>query len=120
MDPSVLRQLVTVEPANSSMAAPAAPARAILPQSDKPIELDQFRRPAITRTSTHGTTNPEDLENSRPTTPVGGREGDGTEIIQSTWNPYMNRFRVLSACLLNFGNGLNDSAPGALIPYMEK
>jgi len=32
----------------------------------------------------------------------------------------MNRFRVLSVCLLNFGNGLSDSAPGALIPYIEK
>jgi fucose permease len=31
----------------------------------------------------------------------------------------MNRFRVLSCCLIYFGNGLNDSAPGALIPYIE-
>ncbi|KAL8947842.1 MAG: hypothetical protein Q9222_005913 [Ikaeria aurantiellina] len=32
----------------------------------------------------------------------------------------MNKYRLLSACLMCFGNGLNDSAPGALIPYMEK
>lgn len=31
----------------------------------------------------------------------------------------MNKFRHLSACLEYFGNGLNDSAPGALIPYIE-
>ena len=30
------------------------------------------------------------------------------------------KWRVLSNCLMGFGNGLNDSAPGALIPYMEK
>lgn len=40
--------------------------------------------------------------------------------MQGVWDPYMNRFRLLSICLMNFGNGLNDSAPGALIPYMEK
>ncbi|KAL8967902.1 MAG: hypothetical protein Q9197_005164 [Variospora fuerteventurae] len=32
----------------------------------------------------------------------------------------MNRWRFLSACLMCFANGLNDSAPGALIPYLEK
>lgn len=32
----------------------------------------------------------------------------------------MNRFRLLSVCLINFLNGLSDSASGPLIPYMEK
>ena len=27
---------------------------------------------------------------------------------------------MLSVCLMNFGNGLNDGAPGALIPYLER
>jgi hypothetical protein len=40
--------------------------------------------------------------------------------MQSVWEPYMNRFRLLAMCLILFGNGLNDSAPGPLIPYMEK
>jgi hypothetical protein len=40
--------------------------------------------------------------------------------MQSFSNPPMNRFRMLSVCLMNFGNGLSDSAPGALIPYIEK
>lgn len=79
-----------------------------------------------------------DLEMSRPTTPAtsgggaggggGGRVNgadadagpdDGVEALQSLWDPWMNRFRMASACLNNFCNGLNDSAPGALIPYME-
>ena len=40
--------------------------------------------------------------------------------IQTVWHPYGNRFRVLAACLTCFGNGLNDSAPGALIASIEK
>jgi fucose permease len=31
----------------------------------------------------------------------------------------MNRWRVLAACLVYFGNGVNDSVVGALIPSME-
>lgn len=63
---------------------------------------------------------PRDLEMSRPPSP--GRENhvDGVEALQSFSNPPINRFRMLSVCLLNFGNGLGDSAPGALLPYMEK
>lgn len=39
--------------------------------------------------------------------------------LQSWSSPPTNRWRVLSCCLVYFGNGLNDSAPGALIPSME-
>lgn len=31
----------------------------------------------------------------------------------------MNKWRILAACGEYFGNGLNDAAPGALIPYIE-
>lgn len=61
---------------------------------------------------------PTDLEMSRFTTPR--NEQDSLDTMQSFSNPPMNRFRMLSICLMNFGNGLNDSAPGALIPYIEK
>lgn len=30
------------------------------------------------------------------------------------------KWRLLSCCLISLGNGMNDSAPGALIPYIEK
>ncbi|KAJ5488956.1 hypothetical protein N7539_003846 [Penicillium diatomitis] len=33
--------------------------------------------------------------------------------------PWKTKWRVLSCSMINFGNGLNDSAPGALIPYIE-
>jgi hypothetical protein len=55
---------------------------------------------------------------SRSATPVLSR--DSIEALQSLWDPYKNRFRFLAICMMNFGNGLNDSAPGALIPYIEK
>ncbi|OGE57755.1 hypothetical protein PENARI_c001G01321 [Penicillium arizonense] len=35
----------------------------------------------------------------------------------STWK---TKWRMLSVCLMSLGNGMNDSAPGALIPYIEK
>ncbi|KAK0636830.1 major facilitator superfamily domain-containing protein [Bombardia bombarda] len=65
-----------------------------------------------------------DLESSRPPTPssVGHHHDSGLEVEakQSITEPYMNRFRLLAVCLVNFGNGMSDSAPGALIPSMEK
>jgi hypothetical protein len=57
-----------------------------------------------------------DLEMSRPASPI----NDRTDAMQSFSSPPSNRFRMLSVCLLNFCQGLSDSAPGALIPYMER
>lgn len=64
----------------------------------------------------------QDLERSRTASPADDLEGEnrGVEVMQSFSNPPMNRYRMLSVCLMNFGNGLSDSAPGALLPYMEK
>jgi hypothetical protein len=95
-----------------------------------PVELADFNRsPYEPSASGHATPSgaqtprtPSELELSRPATPRGtrGDEDDGVEVMQSFSNPPMNRFRMLSVCLLNFGNGLSDSAPGALIPYIER
>ena len=41
------------------------------------------------------------------------------DTVQSLSNPPMNKWRFVAACLMCFANGLNDSAPGALIPYIE-
>ncbi|KAJ0153215.1 Bypass of stop codon protein 6 [Colletotrichum tanaceti] len=59
-------------------------------------------------------TSGSDVEMSRPPSPA------AFEVLQSISDPYMNRYRLAAACLMIFGNGLNDSAPGALIPYIEK
>ena len=88
------------------------------------FELDFLPRQAESSARSENTVLPGDLEASRPATPTptGSDHGDGeaVEAVQSVWDPHMNRYRFLSACLMNFGNGLNDSAVGALIPYMEK
>ncbi|KAI4280744.1 MAG: hypothetical protein L6R38_004209 [Xanthoria sp. 2 TBL-2021] len=60
---------------------------------------------------------PNELEMSRPMSAVNEQP---VEVMQTLTNPPMNRWRLLSACMMYFGNGLNDSAPGALIPSMEK
>jgi hypothetical protein len=48
------------------------------------------------------------------------RSGPISEQIQTVWNPYKNRFRVMAACLTSMANGMNDSAPGALIASIER
>ena len=64
----------------------------------------------------NGKKTPNELEDSQPPTPTGDA---ATGIVPSWSYPTMNKWRHLSACLEYFGNGMNDSAPGALIPYIE-
>ncbi|KAG0652901.1 hypothetical protein D0Z07_0436 [Hyphodiscus hymeniophilus] len=100
-----------------------------LPQGQNAIELDYFQggpKPNGPRgesgyNTPSGTRTPgvADLEMSSPTTPI-EHEQAGVDIVQSFSNPPMNRFRMLAICLMLFGNGMMDSAPGALIPYIEK
>ena len=128
---SVLSSLVSVD--STPSALPPPPAKAVartypgVPQRDDSIELVALHRPATKSRASSPSRHDldgDDLEMSRPTTPLrddtdssGGVE---VEAMQSVWEPYMNRFRLLAMCLMLFGNGLNDSAPGPLIPYMEK
>lgn len=60
---------------------------------------------------------PNELEMSRPPSPVAD---DAADVVQTLNNPPVNKWRLLSCCCMCFANGLNDSAPGALIPYMER
>ncbi|KAI9842598.1 MAG: hypothetical protein M1837_007036 [Sclerophora amabilis] len=95
-----------------------------VPDSIDSVELDKltwgtrYNGPgsgAVTGTDTPAT--PDDIEMSRPPSPTAH---EAAELVQSFSSPPMNRYRMVSTCLLNFANGLNDSAPGALIPYIEK
>lgn len=65
---------------------------------------------------------PAELEdNSRPNSPTRFRANEVAAITQPTISqPYMNRWRIPALCLAFFIQGLNDSAPGALLPYMER
>jgi hypothetical protein len=116
--------------------APTAPQKAFarkyhsvpLPQGPNAVEMDHlqyganFSAPGASGPNTSsGTQTPKvtDLEMSRPASPRQD-EQDGVDTVQSFSNPPMNRFRMVAVSLLNLGGGLNDSAPGALIPYIEK
>jgi hypothetical protein len=121
MDPIMtLREFVTVE--SAPVGLPSTPAKSVprvypgAPQREDSIELQRIQRPSLSRGVSVQDEEP-DVEMSRPASPVLPSE---VEILPSIWDPYMNRFRFLSSCLMNLQNGLNDSAPGALIPYMEK
>ncbi|KAK2766962.1 hypothetical protein FQN54_006278 [Arachnomyces sp. PD_36] len=86
-------------------------------------EMDDMRgaRPVNINTTTKWSpsptaTTPNELERSTPSTPIGNEAVDES---QSIWSPPITRWRLLSGCLMSFGGGLNDSIPGAIIPYME-
>lgn len=59
----------------------------------------------------------ETSDDGRPVSPEYGRP---VEALQSMKRPAINRYRLLASCAMNLCGGLNDSAPGALIPYLEK
>lgn len=129
MDALMLRNFVEVQsgPASPSdeYAPLTAPPKAVArtypgaPHKDNSIELQRVPRsdgcPSGVMTPR---TEFDDLEMSRPASPHSTNET--VEVMPSVWEPFMNRFRLFSVCLGNLGNALNDSAAGALIPYMEK
>lgn len=110
-----------------------SPAAAIPGATRRPTEyeLHELRRSKSPRVgevqepSRASQTQP-DLEGS-PSTPGPPNVEDNTydyepataELVSSLSNPPRNRWRFASACLMFLANGMNDSAPGALIPYME-
>jgi hypothetical protein len=49
---------------------------------------------------------PNELEMSRPSSP---RADEAVGKMQSWNDPPMNKWRILSCCLIYFGNGINDS-----------
>ncbi|KAF2838739.1 MFS general substrate transporter [Patellaria atrata CBS 101060] len=98
-------------------------------QSPTPIELDElqfgheYHGPSPAHDGSHSTDTgiqtpktPGKLEMSRPATPD---QDDGVAVVQSWSSSPMNKWRILSTCWSFLGGGLNDSAPGALIPYIE-
>jgi len=60
---------------------------------------------------------PRELEQSAPPSP---QHENAIDVIQSVRSPPMNRWRVGACGLTFFTTGINDSAPGALLPYLEK
>lgn len=79
---------------------------------------NERNRHAVPEDGIHTFTAMNDLEMRQQPPSIDSEEA--IDVIQSLSNPPMNKYRLLSACLMNLGNGLNDSAPGALIPSIEK
>lgn len=108
-------------PSGGSISPLTEPPKALQKSKSAPagedIELATIRAHDNT-TSAVATPHDGDLEMSRPATPDAPDEA--TNVVSTVWEPYMNRFRLLTACITGFTNGMNDSAAGALIPYMEK
>lgn len=108
---SSLRKFPSTQPPRSTPSLDLSDVRA----KSEPVNGNEISQSPTPTSDGHRI--PNDLEMSRPTSPL------TTEVVdelQSLSNPPMNKWRLLSCCLMCFGNGLSDSAPGALIPYMEK
>lgn len=94
-----------------------------------PLELDEIawggKQSGLPTPTQSGTQTPypetpraiHEFTISRPPTP---KREEAAGLVQSWNNPPQNRWRVLACCLIYFGNGMSDSGPGALIPYMQE
>jgi hypothetical protein len=83
------------------------------------VDLEMSPLPSGTRTPFSG----DETISRRPSSEMINTDQGSTydsSQIETVWQPFANRFRVLAACLTCFGNGMNDSAPGALIASIEK
>ncbi|KAI0204892.1 MFS general substrate transporter [Astrocystis sublimbata] len=129
METTMLQALVQVE----SNSLPQAPRRVVsrtypaVPHRDENIELKlltKLSQPPTPASSGFNTPREErDLEMSVPGTPAIPRTpelANAFEIYPSLVNPRMNIFRFIACCSQTLLGGLTDSAPGALIPYMER
>ncbi|KAI0161730.1 major facilitator superfamily domain-containing protein [Hypoxylon sp. FL1284] len=128
MDPALFGTLVQVESKSQTQerehVLPEPPQRVksrtypAVPQQD-PIELEPLRLSRHEGRSSAPTTPREerDLEMSLPASPA--EPADAVEALPSLNDPPKNKFRLAACCFQNFLGGLTDSAPGALIPYME-
>ena len=65
--------------------------------------------------------NPNDLE-SNPPTPTRSSSpqlGQSMAVVQSLKSPAGNLYRFINICMISLVMGINDSLPGALLPYIE-
>ncbi|TVY81696.1 Bypass of stop codon protein [Lachnellula suecica] len=82
-----------------------------------PLETYEMpdRRPVMSNSSTEAPSLDTRLQGGNSPS-----SGVTVDQMQTIWNPYKNRFRVLAASLFSLANGMNDAANGALIESMEK
>jgi fucose permease len=116
---------IEVESSSKPLARPPAVIakdKTITYHSPAAHELDEVRwgtkltGPATTDHISFTPPTPRELEQSAPPTP---KQEHAVDIFRSVSSPKMNRWRMAACCLTFFTTGVNDSAPGALIPYLE-
>ena len=106
--------------------APSYPKRSIRDgsprEADPPVDLEMYHMRIEEPSPNSPMSNGPAKRSSRSSneTDLSSLPGHASDQIQTLWNPYKNRFRVLASCMTAFANGLNDSAPGALIASVER
>ena len=88
------------------------------PESASEAGLQQAQTPKIPRPNTPSS--PMEMSTQSAETPGTAPDHGPTEIVQRWNSPAQNKYRMLSCLLLCFSNGMNDSGPGAFIPYLER
>ena len=113
--------LIDIESANKTIVGPPLALKKSV-RAPEPIELEDYaskmRDDPIDHLASGAQTPNENNEFtvSHPPTPI----RHTTAPLVETWsNPPGNKWRILTTCLAYFGLAMNDSAAGALIPYME-
>ena len=103
---------------------PQAPQKAI-PRTYPAVPQDDYPSEVRSLSNTHAPSSPttsheeEDIETSAPGTPS-EPPVPAVTALPSLTDPPMNKYRMSAVCVQTLLAGLTDSAPGALIPYMEK
>ncbi|CAK7213191.1 hypothetical protein SBRCBS47491_001718 [Sporothrix bragantina] len=102
------------------MSRPVTPVEDIFNDNDNNKKKNNSDDDNNNRHSTHST-------NSRQSGDLGSadnsdNDGDGVEVevLQSMFLPRKNAFRMATVALNTLNDGLNDSAAGALLPYIER
>ncbi|KAI9721952.1 MAG: hypothetical protein M1812_001910 [Candelaria pacifica] len=115
---SALGALVAVQTGPKPTEPPAVLSRPVYTEPER-IELHlqtpaaRYDGPDVSR---HNPDTPGDLEASPSSSPT---RGDVAAAAQSFSNPPMNRWRMISCCLMCFGNGMNDSGAAFITDYLQ-
>jgi fucose permease len=114
---SGITRLDRIDPVHQKAENPTVPV-------PSPLELDELELGiSHARPLTPGAL-PGESAQSQPATPATPAHeaidsGHSSSEALQTWSHAANKWRVLSCCVIYFNNGMSDSAPGALLPYME-
>ena len=127
MSASSLAAAIFIESDQIAAPRPSSPERSIRDgsprEADPPVDLEMYHMRTVEPSPNSPMSNGPAKRSSRSsneTDPASPPPSHAADQVQTLWNPYKNRFRVLASCTTAFANGLNDSAPGALIASVER